>query len=115
MCLGVPGRVVEVSGRTATVDFFGVRRKTRLDVIDEPVEPGDYILNHVGFAIRKIPAGEIEETLALYEILLGESVEDMMAADVRGEIEAAGEAGTPAPGLGAALGGDAEGRGVTDG
>jgi hydrogenase expression/formation protein HypC len=89
MCLGVPGRVIEVHGQTATVDFFGVRRETRLDVVDEAVEPGDYILNHVGFAIRKIPANEIQETLALYELLLKEAEEDMMAADVRGEIVAA--------------------------
>ncbi len=88
MCLGVPGRVVAVHGRTATVDFWGVRRETRLDVVDEPVQPGDYILNHVGFAIRKIPATEIQETLALYELLLKEAEGDMMAADVRGEINA---------------------------
>ncbi len=88
MCLGVPGRVVAVHGQTATVDFWGVRRETRLDVVDEPVQPGDYILNHVGFAIRKIPAGEIQETLALYELLLKEAEGDMMAADVRGEIAA---------------------------
>lgn len=98
MCLGVPGQVVSVDGRTAIVDFFGVRRETRLDVVDEPVAPGDYILNHVGFAIRRIPSEEIEETLALYETLLGEAGEDMMAEDIRGEIEAAG---APAPGLGA--------------
>jgi hydrogenase expression/formation protein HypC len=91
MCLGVPGRVVDVHGMLATVDFWGVRRETRLDVIDEPVGPGDYILNHVGFAIRKIPAGEIRETLALYELLLKEAESDMMAADVRGEITAAPE------------------------
>jgi hydrogenase expression/formation protein HypC len=88
MCLGVPGRVVEVHGALATVDFFGVRRETRLDVVDEPVGPGDYILNHVGFAIRKIPAHEIQETLALYELLLKEAEGDMMAADVRSEITA---------------------------
>jgi len=91
MCLGVPGKVVAVNGLLATVDFFGVRRETRLDVIDEPVGPGDYVLNHVGFAIRKIPAGEIQETLALYELLLKEAETDMMAADVRGEISAARE------------------------
>jgi hydrogenase expression/formation protein HypC len=84
----VPGRVVEVHGTTATVDFFGVQRETRLDVVDEPVGPGDYILNHVGFAIRKIPSHEIQETLALYELLLKEAEGDMMAADVRGEIVA---------------------------
>ncbi|HUL01774.1 MAG TPA: HypC/HybG/HupF family hydrogenase formation chaperone [Gemmatimonadales bacterium] len=88
MCLGVPGRIVEVHGQIATVDFWGVRRETRLDVVDEPVAPGDYILNHVGFAIRKIPAHEIQETLALYELLLREAENDMMAADVRSEITA---------------------------
>ncbi len=93
MCLGVPGRVMEVHGQTATVDFFGVRRETRLDVVDEPVQPGDYILNHVGFAIRKIPAHEIQETLALYELLLKEAEGDMMAADVRGEIVATRQSG----------------------
>jgi len=93
MCLGVPGRVIEVHGQTATVDFFGVRRETRLDVVDEPVEPGDYILNHVGFAIRKIPAHEIQETLALYDLLLKEAAGDMMAADVRGEIVATRQQG----------------------
>ncbi|HEY5651006.1 MAG TPA: HypC/HybG/HupF family hydrogenase formation chaperone [Acidimicrobiia bacterium] len=88
MCLGVPGRVVEVNGLLATVDFWGVRRDVRLDIVDEPVQAGDYILNHVGFAIRKIPSEEIAETLALYEQLLEEAESDMMAADVRGEIEA---------------------------
>ncbi len=90
MCLGVPGKVVEIDdgSRVAVVDFFGVRRETRLDVIDDPVAPGDYILNHVGFAIRRIPREEIGETLALYEELLRHAGEDMMADDVRAEIEA---------------------------
>ena len=86
MCLGVPGRVVEVRGVIAIVDYWGVRRQTRLDVVDEPVAPGDYILNHVGFAICKIPAAEARETLALYEHLLREAPADLMGTDVRGEI-----------------------------
>jgi hydrogenase expression/formation protein HypC len=94
MCLGVPGRVIEVRGQVALVDFFGVRRETRLDVIDEPVESGDYILNHVGFAIRRIPESEISHTLELYELLLREAGDDMMAEDVRGEIEAAAREGS---------------------
>ena len=92
MCLGVPGRVLEVDGLTATVDFWGIRRHVRLDVVDEAVEPGDYILNHVGFAIRRIPAEEIGETLALYETLLAEARrDDLMAADVRSEMDATAE------------------------
>lgn len=89
MCLGVPGRVVRVQGMVATVDFWGVRKEVRLEVVDEPVAPGDYILNHVGFAIRRIPEGQIAETLALYEQLLREAENDIMAADVRGEMSAA--------------------------
>jgi hydrogenase expression/formation protein HypC len=93
MCLGVPGRVVEVNGLMAIVDFWGVRKQIRLDVVDESVQPGDYILNHVGYAIRRIPAGEIEATLALYEELLkkAEQEDDLMAADIRGEIAGAGD------------------------
>ena len=87
MCLGVPGKVVEINGNTATVDFWGVRRQVLLDVVDEPVAVGDYILNHVGFAIRRIPESEIGETLALFEQLLQEADrEDLMAGEVRGEI-----------------------------
>lgn len=96
MCLGVPGLVVEVDGLTATVDFWGIRRQVRLDVVDQEVFPGDYILNHVGFAIRRIPAEEIGETLALYETLLAEARrDDLMAADVRSEIQAAGQEKNP--------------------
>jgi len=87
MCLGVPGRVIEVREFTATVDFWGVRKEVRLDIVDEPVAPGDYILNHVGFAIRRIPPESVEETLALYDALLEGDPSDLMTSDVRGEIE----------------------------
>lgn len=91
MCLGVPGRVLEVEGLTATVDFWGVRRRVRLDVVDRQVGPGDYVLNHVGFAIRRIAPEEAAATLALYEQLLGESGEsDLMAGEVKAELGAAG-------------------------
>lgn len=86
MCLGVPGRVLRVDGTTAVVDFFGVSRQVRLELVDEPVAPGDYILNHVGFAIRRIPEADIEGTLAMYEQLLREAEGDLMAADVQGEL-----------------------------
>jgi hydrogenase expression/formation protein HypC len=91
MCLGVPGKVVEIRGTVAVVDFWGVRREVSLDIVDEPVAPGDYILNHVGFAIRRIPEEDIGQTLALYEALLSEAgTGDLMATDVRGEIEGTG-------------------------
>ena len=85
MCLGVPGRVVSVEEQVAVVDFWGVKKQVRLDVVDQPVAPGDYILNHVGYAIRRIPDEEIGATLALYEEILRDA--DLMAADVRNEVE----------------------------
>jgi hydrogenase expression/formation protein HypC len=87
MCLGVPGRVIRIDGNLALVDFWGVRRNVRLDIVDETVAPGDYILNHVGHAIRRIPSESIGETLALYEMLLREADDgDPMAADISAEI-----------------------------
>jgi hydrogenase expression/formation protein HypC len=81
--------VLEVREFVATVDFWGVRKEVFLNIVDEPVAPGDYILNHVGFAIRRIPPEAVEETLALYETLLRDGDDDLMTGDVRGEIEAA--------------------------
>ena len=90
MCLGVPGKVLTIDGLNATVDFFGVKKELRLDIVDEPVQVGDYVLNHVGFAIRRIPPEEVQETLALFDQILDVSgaKEDLMAMDVRGEMAA---------------------------
>ena len=90
MCLGVPGKVVEINDNLALCDFWGVKKQVRLEIVDEPVQVGDYILNHVGYAIRRIPEESIAETLALYEVLMREmDLDDAMAADVRSEIEGA--------------------------
>src|SRR5512132_3445224 len=94
MCLGIPGRIVSIDGDVADVDFWGVKRQVRLELVDEPVSPGDYILNHVGFAIRRIPEEDIQETLSLYEQLLRQAAEDdLMASDVRAEMNATGAQG----------------------
>ena len=91
MCLGVPGKIIDVDGLLATVDFWGIRRQVRLDVVDEPVAAGDYILNHAGYAIRRIPAEMIGETLSLDPELLEQAGETaLMAVDVRSEIAATG-------------------------
>jgi len=85
MCLGVVGKVIEVDGMVALVDFWGVKKKVRLETVDEPVKLGDYILNHVGFAIKRIPDEEVRATLAFYDELI--RAEDLMARDVKADIE----------------------------
>jgi len=91
MCLGVPGKILAIDGLTATVDFFGVKKDLRLDIVDSPVQVGDYVLNHVGFAISRIPPEEVQETLALFDQILDVTgaKQDLMAMDVQGEIAAA--------------------------
>jgi hydrogenase expression/formation protein HypC len=86
MCLGVPGQIIQVRGKTALTDFWGTRKIVRLDGLDERVAPGDTILNHAGSAVRKIDPELAAETMALYELLLCEAGEDPLATDIVDEL-----------------------------
>ena len=77
MCLGVPGTIVSIDDLVGVVDFWGVKRTVALQIVDEPVAVGDYVLVHVGFAIRRIPEEEIESTLAFFEDMASEDLEGL--------------------------------------
>lgn len=77
MCLGVPGKVIEIEGAIAVVDFWGVRRKVALDIVDEPVSVGDHVLVHVGFAIRRIAPEDLAETMAFFDAMAREDLEGL--------------------------------------
>jgi len=66
MCLGIPGRIVEIHQdeglAMGLVDFGGVRREVCLAYVEEQVQPGDYALVHVGFAIAKVDEDEARRT-----------------------------------------------------
>ena len=66
MCLGVPGKIVEVyeaNGlRMAKIDFGGVSREACLAYLPE-TQVGDYVLIHVGFAMNKIDPAEARKAL----------------------------------------------------
>lgn len=85
MCLGIPGEILEIDGDEARAEFWNVEKTVRLDIVGETVEEGDYVLNHAGFAIRKIPDEEVEETMAIYESFLEgdeeEALEELGAED----------------------------------
>ena len=67
MCLSIPSKVVEIDENNyATVDTMGVKRKVTLDLISEPVNIGDYVLIHVGFAMNKISKEHAEDSIAAY-------------------------------------------------
>ncbi|HET7711463.1 MAG TPA: HypC/HybG/HupF family hydrogenase formation chaperone [Thermoanaerobaculia bacterium] len=87
MCLGVPGQIVRIEGRKATVDFWGIRKDVSLELLTDSVQPGDFVINHAGFAVRRVPACDVPDTLALYEVILSEAGEDPIACDVVRELE----------------------------
>jgi len=72
MCLGVPGNVVEVLDDRpdiAEVDVSGVRRAINIGLLEgQVVEPGDWVLVHLGFALSKI---DQDEATAMLELLAG--------------------------------------------
>lgn len=70
MCLAIPVRVVAVEENVATVEAGGSRVKARLDALSEPVQVGDYLLVHAGFAIKRLDPADAEETLRLWDELL---------------------------------------------
>ncbi len=68
MCLGVPGRIIEIyqkeSLKMARVDFSGVTREVCLESLPE-AEVGNYVLVHVGFAISTLSEEEARQSLDL--------------------------------------------------
>jgi hydrogenase expression/formation protein HypC len=70
MCLGIPGRLVEVINedfRVGTVEVSGVRGSVSLALLPEGTAVGDWVLVHVGFAIARIDEDEAQRTLAWLE------------------------------------------------
>ncbi|MFE0172874.1 HypC/HybG/HupF family hydrogenase formation chaperone [Streptomyces sp. NPDC059002] len=89
MCLGIPGRVLEIRTdaglRMATVDFGGVRRDACLAYTPKATV-GTYVIVHVGFAITEVDEAEAARTLGVLRAMAG-------------AVEA--ELGEPLPGPGA--------------
>jgi len=69
MCLAAPAKVISITDREAVVDYNGVRTTARLDTLAEPLAPGDYVLIHTGFAIRRLSPEDGEATLRLFDEL----------------------------------------------
>jgi hydrogenase expression/formation protein HypC len=68
MCLGIPGKIVEVWGedvlRMGKIDFGGVVREASLAYVPE-ARTGDYVIVHVGFALSVLDEEEAKETWRL--------------------------------------------------
>ena len=82
MCLAVPGKIIEIDGTTAQVDFGGVTREASLILVPEATVD-EYVLVHAGFAIELLNESEAEETLKLFREL-ARSLDDDRASGADG-------------------------------
>jgi len=92
MCLGIPGEVIELMADhedLAMVSVEGVKRAVNIGLLREDgpldLQPGDWILIHVGFALSKI---DEEEAKASLDFLTGlgdaytDELEALAASDI---------------------------------
>ncbi len=86
MCLGIPGRIVEITHpahKLAMVEVLGVRREINIACIVDDQHPvaacvGDWVLVHVGFAMSRIDENEARLTLEVLQ-QLGEAQAELQA------------------------------------
>ena len=85
MCLGIPGRIVEITDSAnylAKVDVSGVQRTISVRLLArDGLMPQDWVLVHVGFAMAKIDQHEAELTLEAMKHM-GQSYTDELSAFV---------------------------------
>lgn len=72
MCLAIPSMVVEIDyeHNMAMLDTMGVRREASLDLMNESVEVGEYVLLHIGYVMSKIDKDSAIESLKIYEDMI---------------------------------------------
>jgi hydrogenase maturation protein HypF len=73
MCLGIPGRIVEIvegfADQLALVDVEGAQRRVNIGMLESVPHPGDMILIHMGFAMEVISQAKADEAIAGLEMM----------------------------------------------
>jgi hydrogenase expression/formation protein HypC len=73
MGLGVPGEVISIHGTAAIIDCWGTQREVRIEAFVDVIVPGDFVIEHEGVIVRRIPDGDVDRTIELYESVLAEA------------------------------------------
>jgi hydrogenase expression/formation protein HypC len=75
MCIGFPGIITSIDkDNYAIIDISGTKREVCLDIVDEEVSVGDYVITHAGFAIHKIDVELAQEKLAMLKELIDNEI-----------------------------------------
>lgn len=71
MCLAIPGKILEINGHLANVNFNGVKRDVVISLVSD-AEVGKYVIVHAGYAIELLNESEAQETLKLWKKIVDE-------------------------------------------
>lgn len=66
MCLAIPGKVIELKGDRALLDFGGTRREVSIELMPD-IRVGEYGVVHAGFVLERLDEQEANEMLAALE------------------------------------------------
>lgn len=67
MCVAAPGKVTQINGSTAVVDYNGNKISADIGIVD--VKPGDYVLVHAGLVIQVLPEDEAQNMIEIFNEL----------------------------------------------
>ena len=78
MCLAIPSKIISINKETnmATLDTLGVQREASLDLMQDNVAIGDFVLLHVGYVMGKIDEEDAIESLKLYAEMIAAMQEE---------------------------------------
>ena len=65
MCYAIPGKIIELKGKIAVIDYFGEKRNVLSEFVT--VQKGDYVYAQGGIIVDKIPENEAIEILKLWK------------------------------------------------
>lgn len=75
MCIAFPGKILTIDeDNCAIIDINGTQREVCLDIVDESVTVGDYVICHAGYAIHRIDEQVALEDLALLKELIDHEI-----------------------------------------
>jgi len=71
MCLGIPMQIKQIDGFNARCEAKGVERDVSLFMLQyEPLQEGDFVVVHVGYAIQKVSPDEAATAWEIYDEML---------------------------------------------
>jgi len=76
MCLAIPGRILEIDGNSALIDFDGIKQKVIIALIQNP-ERGKYVIVHAGYAIEMMNEKDALESIEQWNELAEEQNLDL--------------------------------------